>query len=139
MKVNTKVRYALMAIVDIAKNTKHNKPVSITEISARQNLNISYLEQLFNKLKKSNIVASVKGPGGGYYLAKPLDKISILDIINAVGEPLKMTRCSDSGGCVSKSIKCNTHFVWKGLGDVIDNYFENITIASICAADEAIL
>jgi Rrf2 family transcriptional regulator, iron-sulfur cluster assembly transcription factor len=131
MKVNTKVRYALMAIVDIATHNHKNKPVSITEISIRQKLNISYLEQLFNKLKKFDIVSSVKGPGGGYYVAKDLDKITILDIINAVGEPLKMTRCNNEGGCVTKSLKCNTHFVWKGLGETIDNYFQNITIASI--------
>ncbi len=120
-----------MAIIEIADN-KENKPVSLLTISQRQEISLSYLEQIFARLKGSGIVKSVKGPGGGYILGKAHQEITISDIIKAIGEPIKMTRCSsEKKGCTSIGTKCKTHHLWQGLENKIYEYLNSISLGEI--------
>ena len=132
MKLTSKGRYAVMAMADLAKN--HVKePTSLTEISLRQGISIDYLEQLFSKLRKNNLVHSVRGPSGGYVLSKPPDEIKLLSIINAVDEKIKTVKCRKESkkGCNGKSIKCITHNLWDELEIHINKFFENNTLNDI--------
>jgi Rrf2 family iron-sulfur cluster assembly transcriptional regulator len=126
MMLTTKGRYAVMAMADMALHHKKNqKPLKLQEISTRQNIALSYLEQIFSLLKSANLVGAIKGPGGGYFLNKEPDKISVADIIMAVDEPIKMTRCEIEklAGCGHKKGKCLTHNLWNGLSNEIGKYF----------------
>lgn len=132
MRLTTKGRYAVMAMSDIAF-ANYSRPISLHEIATSSKIKLNYLEQIFLKLKKANLVNSVKGPGGGYYIAKNLEEIRIIDIINAVSEPIKMTRCDHSnGGCISKNKKCLTHDLWNGLSNQIFQYLSGISLRDIC-------
>lgn len=133
MILTTRGRYAVMAMIDIADN-ESNCPISLTTISQRQNISLSYLEQIFTSLKKSDIVTSMKGPGGGYMLSKLSKEITIADIINATGESIKMTRCDNkSKSCTSKNkTKCKTHNLWHGLEKNIFDYLKSISLHDIC-------
>ena len=117
MILTTKGRYAVMAIIDIADNG-NNCPTPLSAISQRQNISLSYLEQIFTRLKKSGIVKSVKGPGGGYVLDKDSKEITIADIIAATGESIKM--------------KCKTHDLWHGLEQRIFDYLKSISLFDVC-------
>ena len=132
MKLTSKGRYAVMAMADLAK---HNiqEPISLTEISLRQGISISYLEQLFLKLRKNNLVESERGPSGGYVLSKPPEEIKLLSIINAVDEKIKTVKCKKESkkGCNGKSIKCITHNLWDDLEVHINKFFENNTLNDI--------
>lgn len=108
MMLTTKSRYAVMAIVEVAASSQ-TAPVRLSDISMNQDIPLSYLEQIFVKLKRAGIVTSVKGPGGGYMLTAPLDELNIIDIIDAVEENTKMTRCSKGKGCARDGAKCKTH------------------------------
>ena len=132
MKLTSKGRYAVMAMADLAKN-KAQKPTSLTAISLRQGISISYLEQLFLKLRKNNLVQSERGPSGGYVLAKPPEKIKLLSIINAVDEKIKTLKCikESKRGCNHKSIKCITHNLWDDLEVYINKFFEDNTLKDI--------
>jgi|TARA_B100000315_G_scaffold121673_1_gene111522 Rrf2 family iron-sulfur cluster assembly transcriptional regulator len=132
MKLTSKGRYAVMAMADLAKNYV-KEPISLTEISLRQGISIDYLEQLFSKLKKSNLVLSARGPSGGYVLSKPPDEIKLLSIISAVDEKIKTVKCRKESrkGCNSKSIKCITHNLWDDLENHINKFFENNTLNDI--------
>jgi Rrf2 family iron-sulfur cluster assembly transcriptional regulator len=135
MMLTTKGRYAVMAMVDLAYYSTEKKAIALHEIAARQEIAINYLEQLFNKLKKHNLVSATKGPGGGYILNKDAKDISILTIITAVGEKLKVTRCDkeNGSGCLNKSNKiCFTHNLWEGLGNQISSYLSSISLQDIC-------
>jgi len=132
MKLTSKGRYAVMAMADLAKyNVK--EPTSLTEISLRQGISISYLEQLFLKLRKNNLVKSVRGPSGGYVLTKLPTEIKLLSIINAVDEKIKTVKCKKESkrGCNHKSIKCITHNLWDDLEIHINKFFENNTLNDI--------
>jgi len=132
MILTTKVRYAVMAVIDIA-DSDSGLPVSLVSISERQKISLSYLEQIFSRLKKSGIVESVKGPGGGYVLGKDYKKITIDKIIKAMGEPIKMTRCNNvKKGCISSNTKCKTHHLWNGLENKIYEYLNSISLSDIC-------
>ncbi|MDA0902294.1 MAG: Rrf2 family transcriptional regulator [Proteobacteria bacterium] len=131
MILTTRGRYAIMSIIDMVESGD-NKPVSLSAISQRQEISLSYLEQIFAKLRKAGIVTSIKGPGGGYIIENDLDKITAADIIKATGESIKMTRCSSGGGCMSSKAKCKTHNLWHGLEDAIYSYFQSISIDDIC-------
>jgi Rrf2 family iron-sulfur cluster assembly transcriptional regulator len=132
MLLTTKGRYAVMAVVEIASNGC-NEPVSLLTISQKQQISLSYLEQIFAKLKKSKIVDSVKGPGGGYILARNKNEITIADIIQAIGESIKMTRCSTKkSGCINSGSKCKTHLIWHGLEQQIFSYLNSISLQKIC-------
>jgi Rrf2 family iron-sulfur cluster assembly transcriptional regulator len=131
MILNTKCRYAVMAVIELAEDKSH-QPVSLTTISQKQEISLAYLEQIFSRLRKAGIVASVKGPGGGYVLAKDRHKITVAEIIQAVGEPMKMTRCSSGQkSCLTSNSKCKTHRLWHGLENKIHEYFNSISLSDI--------
>ena len=133
MKVSTKARYAVMAMVDLANHGKES-PVSLPEIAARQELPLPYLEQLFNKLKKTGMVKSSRGAQGGYVLSHSAAEIRVIDVIYAVDSPVKITRCQthSSQGCRSSGARCLTHDLWEELGDVIRVFLGKVTLEDIC-------
>ena len=132
MKLSSKGRYAVMAMADLAK-VNANQPTSLTEISIRQGISISFLEQIFLKLKKNNLVQSSRGPFGGYLLLKPPKEIKLSSIIKAVDEEVKTVGCKKESkkGCNGKSIKCITHDLWAELETHINNFFEKNTLEDI--------
>ena len=132
MKLTSKGRYAVMAMADLAKNNV-KEPTSLTAISLRQGISISYLEQLFLKLRKNNLVQSVRGPSGGYLLSKNPEEIKLLSIISAVDEKIKTVKCRKESkkGCNGKSIKCITHNLWDDLETHINKFFEDNTLNDI--------
>ena len=132
MKLTSKGRYAVMAMADLAKNNV-KKPTNLTEISLRQGISIAYLEQLFLKLRKNNLVQSARGPSGGYVLSKPPGDIKLLSIIRAVDEKIKTVKCRKESkkGCNGKSIKCITHNLWDDLEAHINKFFEDNTLNDI--------
>jgi len=134
MILTSKGRYAVMAMVDIAINGSEGNPINLADISSRQEITVAYLEQIFSKLKKANLVKSVRGPGGGYLLSAESDEINIADIVLAVNEPIKITRCSKDGegGCMTKKAKCATHDLWFKLTDHIEEFLRNTTVKDVC-------
>lgn len=135
MRLTTKSRYGARAIFDIAYHST-GVPIQIKDISERQEIPPRYLEQIFHKLKKANIVKSVRGPGGGYVLAKDPQRITIGDVIQAVREPIDPVYCVDDGTernekC-SRAEKCVTRLVWKEAGEKITKFFDSITISDLC-------
>ncbi|MFY9260965.1 MAG: Rrf2 family transcriptional regulator [Gallionella sp.] len=129
MRLTTKGRFAVAAMVDLA--TRGGKaPVTLGAISERQGISLSYLEQLFGKLRRNEIVASVRGPGGGYCLARPSSKITIAEIVTAVDEPLDATGCDNKGDC-HNGRPCSTHDLWVGLNETIYAYLAEITLKQI--------
>ena len=132
MKLTTKGRYAVMAMADLAK-IDNQKPIPLAEISIRQGISILYLEQLFLRLKKNNLVQSSRGPNGGYILSRPPEEIKLLSIIDAVDENVKTLKCKKSSkkGCNGKSVKCITHNLWDDLEHHINNFFEKNTLKDI--------
>ncbi len=132
MKLNTKVRYAVMALADIAKFDKQN-PISLRDISLRQNISLVYLEQIFSKLKKNNIVKSIRGTNGGYILAKDPEQIKLSNIFSAVEEKVKTKQCKKESkkGCNGKSTKCITHYLWDELEIYINNFFDKKNLGDL--------
>ena len=132
MKLNSRGRYAVMAMADLAKNNQ-NKPTSLSEISLRQGISLSFLEQLFLRLKKNNLVKSSRGPNGGYLLSRAPDEIKLSNIISAVDEKIKTVKCKKESkrGCNGKSIKCITHNLWDDLENHINKFFEKNTLKDI--------
>ncbi len=132
MRIGTRGRYAVMATVDLAKLSKEG-PVSMSSIAGRQEISLAYLEQLFNKLKRAGLVKSVRGPMGGYILARPLQDIRISEIVLAVDEKIEATRCSPSttGGCMSKKTQCLVHDLWEGLGTQVYTYLNSISLEDV--------
>tara|TARA_B100000945_G_scaffold247507_1_gene203946 strand:- start:666 stop:1091 length:426 start_codon:yes stop_codon:yes gene_type:complete len=129
MKLTTKGRYAVMAMADLASN-QNVKPVSLNEISIRQNISLSYLEQLFSKLKNEKLVKSVRGPAGGYILEKNPKEITISNIIYAVDEEVKTLNCKKESkrGCNGKTVKCITHNLWDDLEKHINVFFDSVSL-----------
>ena len=132
MKLTSKGRYAVMAMADLA-NVKDMKTTNLTEISLRQGISISFLEQIFLKLKKNNLVRSSRGPTGGYSLTRSPEEIKLSSIIKAVDEKVKTVGCKKESkkGCTGKSIKCITHDLWDDLETHINNFFEKNTLRDI--------
>lgn len=131
MILGTKARYAVMAMVELA-GREASKPVALAELAASQEITVPYLEQIFSKLRQAGLVKSIRGPGGGYVLAKPADQTWISDIVVAAEESLKMTRCeSHSGGCMASKTRCMTHHLWEGLENQIFDYLHSISIADV--------
>lgn len=132
MKLSTKGRYAVMAMVDLAINS-NDRPVCLADIAERQEISLSYLEQLFAKLRRGGLVKSVRGPGGGYLLAHPAEGMRICDIILAVDEPIRATRCTPGQpfGCRSNKSRCMTHDLWEELGNQIYLYLSSVTVADV--------
>lgn len=133
MKLSTKGRYAVMAIVDLASASK-DRPVPLAEIASRQEISLSYLEQLFAKLRRSGVVSSVRGPGGGYRLARRPAETRIADIILAVDEPVDVTRCRNHAkGCMTGGARCLTHDLWDELGRHIHLYLSSVSVEDVVA------
>ena len=132
MKLSNKGRYAVQALADLARNNLQ-KPTNLTEISLRQGISISFLEQIFLKLKKNNLVRSSRGPTGGYSLTRSPEEIKLSSIIKAVDEKVKTVGCKKESkkGCTGKSIKCITHDLWDDLETHINNFFEKNTLKDI--------
>ena len=134
MLLGAKSRYAVMAMVDLASRGS-DKPICLAELAESQEIPLPYLEQLFVKLRKAELVQSVRGPGGGYVLAKSPAETCISQIVEAVDEPLKMTRCDmekTAHGCLSTKAQCMTHGLWDGLGNHIHEYLNGITVEDVC-------
>ncbi|MDH5747786.1 MAG: Rrf2 family transcriptional regulator [Rhodospirillales bacterium] len=133
MRLSTKGRYAVMAMADLASHSV-GKPIALADVAERQEISLSYLEQLFGKLRKGGLVKSVRGPGGGYLLSRESSEMRVSDIIMAVDEPIKATRCkADSpSGCHSNKSRCLTHDLWQELGNHIYLYLSSVTVADVC-------
>lgn len=127
MRLSTKGRYSVTAMLDLAIHDKAG-PVTLADISQCQGISLSYLEQLFAKLRSNGLVKGVRGPGGGYRLAKPADEISVASIIKAVDESVDVTRCNGNGNCKDGE-KCLTHDLWMSLSDRLHDFLDNITLA----------
>ncbi|MGE4529017.1 MAG: Rrf2 family transcriptional regulator [Rhodospirillaceae bacterium] len=132
MRLSTKGRYAVMAMADLASQGS-GKPVALADIATRQEISLSYLEQLFGKLRKGALVKSVRGPGGGYLLARPGSDIRISDIILAVDEPIQATRCTPGtpAGCHNNKGRCLTHDLWEELSNQIYLYLSTVTLDDV--------
>ena len=132
MKINSKSRYAVMALADIASFNKQN-PVSLRDISLRQNISLVYLEQIFSKLKKNNIVKSIRGTNGGYVLTKDPEQIKLSNIFSAVDEKIKTLQCKRESkkGCNGKLTKCITHNLWDDLEMHINDFFDKKNLADL--------
>ena len=132
MKLTTKGRYAVMALADIAKFDQ-NDPISLRDISLRQGISLLYLEQIFLKLKKNNIVVSVRGTNGGYVLSKAPEEIKLTDIFSAVDEKIKTLKCKRESkkGCNGRSAKCITHNLWDELEIYINNFFNKKNLGDL--------
>ena len=133
MRLSTRGRYAVMAMVDLAQHSK-GAPVSLAEIAERQEISLSYLEQLFALLRKAGLVKSVRGPGGGYLLAQDRGETRIADIILAVDEPIRATRCTPGApvGCRGNKTRCSTHDLWEELGNQIHLFLSSVSLADVC-------
>ena len=134
MRLTTKGRYAVTAMLDLALH-KQQGPVSLAEVSQRQAISQSYLEQLFAKLRKSSLVISVRGPGGGYRLSRPGGQIDVAAVIEAVDESVDATRCGGQGDC-QEGHTCLTHHLWCDLSDQIQDFLSGITLGELVARQE---
>lgn len=133
MKLTTKGRYAVMAMADLARHGT-GRPVALADIAQRQEISLSYLEQLFAKLRRGDLVKSVRGPGGGYLLAREADEIRIADVIVAVDEPIKATRCElgSPKGCMGQSSsRCITHDLWEELSHQIHVFLSGVSLGDV--------
>ena len=133
MRLSTKGRYAVMAMADLAGNETGGRPVALADIAARQDISLSYLEQLFAKLRRGGLVTSVRGPGGGYRLSRPSGELRIADIILAVDEPIAATRCKTGStkGCTKTGARCVTHDLWEELGQQIHVFLSSVSLADV--------
>ncbi|RYG62007.1 MAG: Rrf2 family transcriptional regulator [Alphaproteobacteria bacterium] len=149
MHLSTRGRYAIMAMLDLAQLANSNRdvtmsrPVTLAQIAERQQISLSYLEQLFAKLRKSGVVDSVRGPGGGYMIPKPLNLVMLADIVNAVDEVIDLSRCgsmgdphgpSEGAGCVHGR-KCNAHDLWNALGGHIEDFLRKVSLQMVLDGD----
>ena len=133
MRLSTKGRYAVMAMADLARNGRE-RAVSLAEIATRQEISLSYLDQLFARLRKSGLVRSVRGPGGGYLLARGADQTSVAEIVLAVDEPIRATRCqhrSSPQGCMMRGERCIAHDLWEDLGAEIHAFLAGVSLEDV--------
>lgn len=133
MRLSTKGRYAVMALADLARR-ESERAVSLAEIAERQEISLSYLEQLFARLRRKGLVRSLRGPGGGYRLARPAEETMIAEIVLAVDEPLRATRCGGQGsvkGCMIRGERCLTHDLWEQMGQRLHDYLASVSLADV--------
>ncbi len=134
MRLTTKGRYAVTAMLDLA--LRQNKgPISLAEISERQGISLSYLEQLFTRLRKSELVKSTRGPGGGYTLSRPANDIAVAEVIIAVDEKVDSTRCGGLGNCQDDE-RCLTHDLWMDLSEQIYMFLDSISLGNLVARED---
>jgi len=141
MRLSTKGRYAVMAMTDLARHglgpDEDGHAVCLSDIAARQEISLAYLEQLFARLRRAGLVKSVRGPGGGYRLTRPLADTNIADIVLAVDEPLHATRCSEQTGakagkgCMASGERCLTHNLWDALGQQIEGFLAGVSLEDV--------
>ena len=129
MRLTTKGRFAVTAMVDLSMRQTRG-PVTLATISERQHISLSYLEQLFGKLRRAKLVNSVRGPGGGYNLAKPTGSITVADIISAVDEPIDATQCAGKENC-NDDRRCITHDLWATLNEKMNDYLGSVSLADV--------
>ena len=134
MRLTTKGRYAVTALLDLAIHANEG-PVNLADISQRQGISLSYLEQLFAKLRRSELVSSVRGPGGGYRLGKKAQAIRIAQIIDAVNESVDATKCKGQGNC-QQGETCLTHHLWQDLSEQIHDFLSSISLADLIARSD---
>ncbi len=134
MRLTTKGRFAVTAMLDLALN-ESGRPVTLAAISERQDISLSYLEQLFSRLRKNGLVKSVRGPGGGYRIASDMKTISVSDIIRAVDEQIDATQCGGNENCQGEN-RCMTHELWTALNYKILEYLENVSLAELVASQK---
>ncbi|HEX2561090.1 Rrf2 family transcriptional regulator [Phenylobacterium sp.] len=132
MRLSTKGRYAVMAMTDLARR-EGERAVALADIAARQEISLAYLEQLFSRLRRKGLVVSARGPGGGYRLARSAAETTIADIVTAVDEPLRTTRCSGETqkGCMLKGERCLTHDLWEEMGRQIHDYLASVSLDDV--------
>ncbi len=135
MRLTSKGRYAVMAMADLALHAGAGEAVPLADIAERQKISLSYLEQLFARMRRAGLVSGVRGPGGGYRLARPAEATPIADIIDAVDEPIKATRCKDGAakGCMGRDGRCIAHGLWDELGKRIYGFLAGVTLADLLA------
>lgn len=133
MKISTRGRYAVMAMADIAQQAEQgaSKPIKLADIGLRQEISLNYLEQIFGDLRRAGLVLSHRGAHGGYTLADKPKTIRIGDVIQAVDEPVDVTRCGTASGCLSKQARCLTHDLWAELGNTIHGFLNAISLADV--------
>ncbi len=129
MKLTTRGRYAVTAMLDLALHN-HEGPISLADISTRQTISLSYLEQLFSRLRKKGLVESARGPGGGYLLGQPMAKISVSDVVGAVDEHVDATRCGGKHNCQG-DLQCLTHDLWEELSEQIAKFLDSVSLADL--------
>ena len=134
MRLTTKGRYAVTAMLDIALH-RHRGPISVVDIAERQGISAAYLEQLLSRLKKEGLLSSVRGPGGGYALDRDLEDINVSHIITAVGDGVDATRCHGTSDCQDGQ-RCLTHDLWSELSEEIDGFLTRISLAELVARKE---
>jgi Rrf2 family transcriptional regulator, iron-sulfur cluster assembly transcription factor len=131
MRLGTRGRYAVMAMTDLARHGRE-RAVTLAEIAGRQEISQAYLEQLFAALRRCDLVASVRGPGGGYRLGRAAASISVADVARAVDEPLAATRCEGTEtGCLGGGERCATHHLWEALGDHISDFLASVSLEDV--------
>ena len=131
MRITTRGRYALRAALILAVLEKNKRPVSIITLAERENISSVFLEQIFFKLRKAGIVSSTRGPGGGFRFTRPLDKVTVKQLFDAVGENLEVTFCDKRSNCCDRLEDCLSHQIWLDMNGLIQKFFEGITLASI--------
>lgn len=132
MRITTKGRYGLRAVLKLAEQ-EDNKPISISSIAAEEQISPEFLEQIFYKMKKSGIIKSTRGPGGGFSLTKPLDEISLADILKAIGEPVTLSPCSTAGTLKDcpRTNDCSAYEIWQDVSEHLNEYFSSLTLKKI--------
>jgi Rrf2 family iron-sulfur cluster assembly transcriptional regulator len=131
MRITTRGRYALRASLALAKLQKSGEPVSINSLAEKENISTAFLEQIFFKLRKAGIVASVRGPGGGFCFARPLDKVTVKQVLDAAGEELNSVSCDKHDEDCTRIGACLSHTIWVNVAALVNDYFAGITLASI--------
>ena len=134
MKLTTRGRYAVTAMLDLALHEEQG-PISLADISERQEISLSYLEQLFSRLRRGKLVESTRGPGGGYKMARELELVSIADIVRAVNESVDTTQCGGQKNCHQHG-RCLTHDLWEGLSEQIDTFLSGISLQDLIDRDQ---
>ena len=131
MRITTRGRYALRSILALAKMSDSGSPVSINHLSESENISPVFLEQIFFKLRKAGIVSSVRGPGGGFCFASPLDKITVKQILDSAGEDLNLTFCDKKTEKCDRIGECICHNIWKDVNDVVNEFFSGLTLSTV--------
>ena len=133
MRLTSKGRYAVMAMADLALHGGADRAVPLQEVARRQEISLSYLEQLFARMRRAGLVSGVRGPGGGYRLARGADAVTVAEIIAAVNEPIKATRCDETSAksCIGRTGRCIAHGLWQEMGDRIQVFLESVSLADV--------